>query len=233
MVKLKKTAKSYNENENELLSNYLFTGNLKDDEIDEFINSILSEKKNYYFSDNDNSDYNMLKRQCYIYRQLKKSSVGETDYEMLLHYMYEEMKQQYIRKSQIESRAGFLMALWGILFSIVCGMKRDVIQNLYVNYTVMFVLLVASGIISIVLLALCIWSGKVIFYKFSSRKNNLITALEHPEIWRTRLMEGSSNSYISNENKLTTKGNLFNAAIVCLGAFILMIGMCYFWGMIL
>lgn len=229
MGKGKKISKQYNDTEKELLSNYLFTGKLEDDEIDAFLNTILSGNKKYDFSDNDNTYYNMLKRQCYIYRQLKGKSIENTDYEMLLHYMYEDMKQQYTRKSQIETRAGFLMALWGILFSIVCDMKKDFIQNLFLKSSIKIVLLIAAGAISILFLALCIWSGKVHFYTFESRKNNLITALEHPEIWKTRLMEGSSNSYISNERVLKRKGWFFNVAVVSLGVFMLMIGF-VIWG---
>lgn len=217
--------KYLNKEEKDNLKEFLFEGTLTKDEENKIIREIPLFLGDIPFYDEDISSRNAFRRQLYTYLQLKNKGVNETEYNLLLDGLKKEIDNQYIRKSHIETRAGFLMAMWGILFGLIWQQweKPVVVQygSLFSISNLFLVLSILAGTLSFILLCICVWSQKFMMFRYSSIKINTITAMKYPNIFRVRLLEGYGRALEDNEEILEKKGKMLNIAIIMLGIFVL------------
>lgn len=217
--------KYLNKEEKNNLKEFLFEGTLTKEEENKIIREIPLFLGDIPFYDEDISSRNAFRRQLYTYLQLKNKGVDDTEYDLLLDGLKKEIDNQYIRKSHIETRAGFLMAMWGILFGLIWQQWE---QPVIVQYSSLFtisnlflVLSILFGTLSFLSLCICVWSQKFMMFRYSSIKINTITAMKYPNIFRVRLLEGYGKAFEDNEEILKKKGKMLNIAIIMLGIFVL------------
>lgn len=195
-----------------LFKKYAFTGNLNDDSINEvlhlpyiYFNQSQDEiKEDPKTSEKEKED---LKLQLSLFQKLSdekkedKSQIIER-IKFLIELTSNEIAAQRERKAQMEEKSGFLIATWGIVFSLTA----DKIEK------TPFILTVA--IVSLVFCALSIYVMKFDHYKFESRINNFISTYESEEMFYIRILIGITNSWEYNNTKMDDKSKLYTAALV-------------------
>lgn len=206
---------------------YACYGSLSPKEVEESIRRIRSDDLKDKLGNNRNEDENMLARQYYIFKQIKDNQVNTSELERLLEYMRDEMDHQYLRKSHIETRIGFLMALWGLVFTALIQLfindsLNGWFKSINIHSITVFIAIILGGI-SLLLLCLCIWGKNIHFFDFEDIEENLVVSIEFPELMQVKFIEGYSNSYLSNEKLINKKAKIFNHAVIALALFVVFV----------
>lgn len=196
----------------ENFTKYAFWGDLNKEYVNLLTKSFEDESKENLL-DNEDTDESMVKRQYYIYKNICDNKRKQSNLLLLLEKLEVEIEHQYERKSQIEARAGFVIALWGILQVASYDTIRTALVNGGIIYYVFVFLLSILGFALLGMLCNCIWSEYIYAFEFNDWNSNLITAFECPEIMLVRFLEGYKNVYKNNNRVITKKGNKLNLAI--------------------
>lgn len=173
--------------------------------------------------DNEETDESMVKRQYYVYKSICNDEIKQSNLRFLLDKLSGEIQHQYKRKAQIETRFGFVMALWGVLQVVSYEVFKGTLANDGLINIIFFLFSSVLSISLIVLLCFGMWSKCIYAFEFSDWNSNLITAIGCPEIMLARFLEGYKNAYICNDRAIVQKGKILNFAIAIIGLYIVIL----------
>lgn len=151
-----------------------------------------------------------VNRQKYVYSILNSKGIEDTAVEQLLDLTISDINHQYTMKSAMESKAGFLVALWGVLLGIVLNNKLYVtLINEILNNSSALVwrginLLVLLGLIvtafgALIQIAQTLIAGKYFRYKFDDKEINFKCAVDDKNMMFTKLLDANTNVWKRNE----------------------------------
>lgn len=176
-------------------------------------------------------------RQKYLYKKLKEKGLKNTAIEKFLDLTVAEIDVQYKRKEHLESRGGFLLALYGILVGIFaqsntfCTMKEILIESVTPNLkiiilTFLTIAVFALGIFVIKHLQQVFNIDKYKRPEFEEREYNFKQTVDDKEITYVVLLELYTNIWEANEKIMQKKENCFKHALVFMVFFTLAVILC-------
>lgn len=176
------------------------------------LNIIFDKYANKYNIDKEpvNSKQADIDRQKYIYLQIHKKGLSNTNIEKLLNLVIEDIQHQYSLKQDMENKVGFITALCGIL--IVTIMQQEVLNKLILNIldnkltsslrilnSVIIVCLAFSGMFSLLLIAKALLVGEYSKYLFDDKELNFKCAVDDKYMSLVRLLDSNTTVWIKNE----------------------------------
>lgn len=195
-----------------LFKKYAFTGNLNSDSINKVLNYssiVFDQPQDKIIEDPKTRDTDIrdLKLQLSLYRKLldenkedKRQIIERIKF--LIELTSNEIAAQRERKAQMEEKSGFLLATWGIIFSLTAD---KIGKNIFI---------LTLAIVSLILCGFSIYVMKFNHYKFESRINNFLSTCESEEMFYIRILDGITNSWEFNNDKINDKSKLYTAALV-------------------
>ena len=202
---------------------YAFCGDLDEVTATKIVQELGKDDNSIELDDDrEDTDGNALKRQYYTFVRLQQNPEAAEGTKFLLSKLESEIKTQYDRKSQIETRAGFLMALWGIILTASYDTLKDLSGNI-IAFGIVFALITAICALSLGNLCACMWSSFVFSYDFADWNSNIVTALDYQEVMLARMLEGYKGAYDSNEKSIKNKSKRLNLAVVFVVVYVLVI----------
>lgn len=192
-----------NKRSQKLFSKYAFTGKYAEQQTRDLI-----KKSQIYEELLSDADSRSIGRQYYIYSKLKEQSVySNTELELYLELLVREIDRQFIRKSQMETRAGLLLALWGVM-TIAFVENYTAAEVTCDSPLKMLVLgiLAVLGFMIIIYLMTIMRTKSMKVYDFNGDWYDLHAAMEHKEFTIIRFIEGYRNSFVYNEQLLKKVG---------------------------
>ena len=221
-------------NEDQIMEQYLWTYDLKSEDIKDVINNWkdIIEREDGICKHGKRKDCNKeahkkaFARQINLYKKIKKDEGSIETVKELIQLTSDEIETQYTRQGLIENRVGFLLALWGVAAVIVSENITE-INNLQLGLAS-----IVLGLISLILICLVIKGNKTSMYKFGSINNNFSSAVDDKAAFYVRLLEGITNAQIENNKIITKKYRCALWAVIFTAAYIIvLITMVCFWGM--
>ena len=196
------------EHDIDIFAKYAFTG--KYDEAQ--TKNILNKKFELYSDVASDDDVRAIERQYYLYSKCKENHSVAEAIEKYLKYLINEIEHQYTRKYQMETRAGLLLALWGVMTIPLIESGIEFGNDLCSKFMVST--LIISCLVSIISLMFIVLSKQMIFYNFKSEWFDLHAIVEDNYMQTIRFMEGYRNSFKSNELVLSKIGKTLNLAVI-------------------
>ncbi len=184
--------------------------------------------KKYAFTyEDDYAKQKNVKDQKYVYRVLKNKSINETAIKSLLEMIQKDIDMQYQMKSHIENKAGFLMALWGILLGVILNielpmklyMENSNIQFIVLNY-IMIVVMVCAGMLSLYFITQTITSKQYARYTFEERNINYRCAVDDKELFLVMMLEAYTNCWEKNESTNQKKAWYLSKSMIFIAVYI-------------
>lgn len=209
--------------EKRIFAKYAFTGSY---DVESTISLLAAEQEIVVDSAYTNLDDTVYRigRQYYLYSQLLEEP-SRAKRESLLIYLENlksELIQQYTRKTQMESKAGFVLAAWGV-FTVFVLDKLILSGRLVTKLNVLSITSMAVGIFALLGLLFVVLSKQVSIYNFNNKWNDYYVAMEHPQMVLVRFAEGYRNAYQDNEKRLKLNGNILNLAIVLMLIYVILV----------
>lgn len=208
-------------------------------------NSVYLSKQEEYFFEKYANKYNIdkgstkertdsIQRERYLYYMLNRIGVENTGVEQLLNLTIEDIQHQYSIKNAIESKAGFVIALWGVLVGIVLQKELYValilrVMDLNLNFLyrifnlLIFVGLLTSGAVTLFLIAQTLIKGEYSRYNFDNKELNFKCAVEDKNMLLTKLLDSNTTVWIKNEATNQKKYVKLKLSIICTAVFIIFI----------
>lgn len=149
-------------------------------------------------------------RQRYVYSALNSKGIDNTAVERLLDLTISDINHQYTMKNAMESKTGFLVALWGVLLGIVLNNKLHItlISEISSDSSTLawsglnvFVLLglIVTALGALVQIAQTLLAGKYFYYKFDNKEVNFKCAVDDKNMMFTKLLDANTNAWKKNE----------------------------------
>lgn len=174
------------------------------------------------------SDEEKVERQKYLYKTLKNKRLADTAIEDLIRMTETEINLQYVRKEHFENRAGFLLALWGILLGVITantkllGVFQAVARqqnDVKSHYLVIMPLIIITGAISLYFICRSIAARKYKHFDFDDRENNFKCAVEDKKLFKVVQLEALTNAWKENDISIKDKARNFRYALVSLAGY--------------
>lgn len=162
-------------------------------------------------------------RQKFIYLSLKKESSVADRIQVLINLTKDEIDKQFERKSNIENRCGFILALWGIIIGILLNTDYGTILNeiqdagntLWASYLKWMLRIIATiMILAIIAIIRTLWSDKLSRFRVEDVNENYITAVRDGNLMYTVMLEYYTKVWTDNEKIINKKGKSQNAALI-------------------
>ena len=153
-----------------------------------------------------------IQRDLYVQLLEKKKNTNNTEIPSsckdLIELTQFEIESQQERKSQFEQRSGFILATWGIIFSL-----SD--SSLYIKnkWTLLF------AICSLFFSIASLWPMKFGHYLIESKRNNYLSTVCCEELFYIRILTGLTNVWLYNEKRLSRKSALFKGSLLSIMAY--------------
>lgn len=166
-----------------------------------------------------------IDRQRYVYATLNSKGIENTAVERLLDLTISDINHQYTVKNAIESKAGFLIALWGVLLGIVLNNKLYVtlIDEISNNSSALvwrgFNLLVLLGLAvtvfgALIQIAQILISGVYSRYIFDNKEINFKCAVDDKNMMFTKLLDANTNAWKKNEQTNDNKFKHLRSSVI-------------------
>lgn len=184
--------------------------------------------KKYAFTyEGDYAKQKNVNDQKYVYRVLKNKSMDNTAIKSLLEMIQKDIDMQYQMKGHIENKAGFLMALWGILLGVILNIKLPMelytensnLLFIVLNY-IMIVVLVCTGVLSLYFTIQTITSKQYARYTFEERNINYRCAVDDKELFSVMMLEAYTNCWEKNENTNQKKAWYLSKSMIFIAVYI-------------
>lgn len=150
-----------------------------------------------------------INRERYVYSGLNSKGIENTAVEQLLNFTISDINHQYSMKSAMESKAGFLAALWGVLIGIVMSKELYItLINGILNapstigkalYLLVFLGLIGTALVALIEIAFTLIAGEYSRYQFDDKENNFKCAVDDKNMMLTKLLDSNSNVWKKNE----------------------------------
>lgn len=151
-----------------------------------------------------------IDRQRYVFSALNAKGIENTAVERLLDLTISDINHQYTMKNAIESKTGYLIALWGVLLGIVLNNKLHVtliseIGNesatlVWRDINILVLLgLIVTAIGALVQIAKTLLADKYACYKFDDKEVNFKCAVDDKNMMFTKLLDINTNVWKNNE----------------------------------
>lgn len=176
-------------------------------------------------------------REKYVYLNLCEKGLENTGIEKLLDMTLADIQQQYSIKQDMEYKAGFMTALWGVLIAAVLQGKIYIkpIDNLFhtsLNWGIkgfgimVFSGLLVSGVTSMFFISKTLLEGNYRRYVFDEKDINFRCAVDDKNMLLTRLLDSNTTIWIKNEDANQKKYRNLRLLIIWIGMFIIFIIIC-------
>lgn len=151
-----------------------------------------------------------IDRQRYVFSALNAKGIENTAVERLLDLTISDINHQYTVKNAMESKTGFLVALWGVLLGIVLNNKLHVtliskIGNesatlVWRGFNTLILLgLMVTALGTLAQIAQTLLAGKYSYYKFDIKEVNFKCAVDDKNMMFTKLLDANTNVWKNNE----------------------------------
>lgn len=152
--------------------------------------------------------------QCEINIDVLKDLIQLTD---------NEINRQLIRKEQIETRSGFLVALWGITLGVTIDLFTGCEGCSYNENLIFIIFLGITCIFSLISLMWCIKGTTIYRYKFRDMRNYIICNGEYKtyEEYLLDKYEQLTDAWDKNELVVSRKYKSLTWGIILLSVYIL------------
>lgn len=174
----------------------------------------------------------------YVYLQLHKKGLENTNIERLLDITIAESKTQYEIKQSIETRVGLLLALWGVLISAL--MQLDIpVRNIHIMTDPMVHMaykviagIILAGQVLFGLLSMAFTYKTLKLYGYSTislrdKEQNFKGAVDDKYISLVQLLDSYTNRWIKNSGALAKKSKHYKKLIVSISLFTLFVVLGY------
>ena len=165
-----------------------------------------------------------VNREKYIYSGLISKGIENTAVEQLLNLTISDINHQYLMKSAMESKAGFLAALWGVLVGIVMS------KELYITlingisnapsiigsglYLLVFLGLIGTALVALIEIAFTLIAGEYSRYQFDDKENNFKCAVDDKNMMFTKLLDSNTNVWKKNEETNEKKYKYLRKSVI-------------------
>lgn len=201
--------------------------------------TVFEKYANKYNVDTDSTKEKLdnVEREKYVYQMLSQKGLENTGVEKLLDLTIEDIQHQYSMKQDMEYKAGFMTALWGVLIAIVIQEKYYMTLISYITNDTMHYLikvssllilvgLVLSGIETLYYIAKTMVISKYSRYLFNNKELNFRCAVEDKNMLLTKLLDSNTSVWIKNEEANKKKYKCLKLLVIWIVVFILFIVIC-------
>lgn len=182
-----------------------------------------------------------VEHQKYVYNRLHEKDLENTNIERLLEITMEDVKEQSNVKQSIENRAGLLMALWGVLFTILLEEDKKVIKVLTDNISyigkepvilnsvwgvvsiIVIIGLIIFGVLSLAFLYRSINTKIYMNFNFEDKERNYKTAVDDKYLSIVSMLDEYTNVWRFNDYILTQKSKTFKNSVIFIAIFTIFI----------
>lgn len=198
--------------------------------------------KKYYVNYNNEENQFIRKaqidRQRYLYEQLNKKGLENTNVEKLLDQLTEDIQHQYAIKQDTESKLGYLIALWGLLVAAILQ-NNMLIKNLnnilspelefgyQVANGIAFSGIVITGLLSLILINIALITGSYCKFRFDDKEDHFKCAVDSKNMSMVLLLDINTNVWEVNELANEKKHLIKNILVVTISIFALFIAFSY------
>lgn len=151
-----------------------------------------------------------VKREKYVYELLSEKGTDDTAIEKLLDLTIKDIELQYSMKQAIENKAGFMIALWGVL--VASMIQTDMLLTLFKNImdtslslsirignSIILGGLTISGIVSLMHIILVLLYNPYSKFLFGRRDENFRCAVEDKNMLLVKLLDSNTTVWEKNE----------------------------------
>lgn len=168
-----------------------------------------------------------ISRQRFVYDKLCEKGLDNTAIDKLLDMTLEDIERLYTMKSGIENKAGFILALWGILIATLFDSNYQLLQTiketiLALKYATMNFWI--TGICTIVIMVAGIMSLKYIYqtlkprlytkYVFEQKDTNFRGAATDKNATYVAFLDNVTNSWRENRESINNMANNYHQALI-------------------
>lgn len=177
-----------------------------------------------------------IKRERYVYDKLNEKQLESTAIEKLLDMTLEDMECQYAIKAGIENKAVCILALWGILFTVLINndglVLSSIIKKFYYEFAlvievIVVLLLALTGSVALFYICRSIKPHEYKKFMFDEKEYNFSGAVDDKNMTYTVLLDVVTNSWIENRKVINSISENFHKAIGWVIAFAIMLIVCY------
>lgn len=165
-----------------------------------------------------------IDRQKYVYSALNTKSIDDTAVEKLLDLTISDINHQYTVKNAIEGKAGFLIALWGVLLGILLNNKLyvtlidEILNTASSSVWRVFNLLILLGLLisafgALFQIAKILISGVFHRFRFDEKEINFKCAVDDKNMMLTKLLDANTNAWTKNEQTNDNKFKHLNNSV--------------------
>lgn len=171
-------------------------------------------------------------RQKFVFDKLNEKGLDNTAIEKLLDMTIEDIECQHTVKSGIENKAGFILALWGILVATLFDSDNDLLNTIkdtildfrYASFSFwitcsLAVAIVITGIKSLIFIYKTIKPHTYTKFMFEEKEENFKGAAINKNITYIALLDNVTNSWIQNRTVINNMADDYHSAIKWILAF--------------
>lgn len=180
-----------------------------------------------------------IEREKYVYKLLSMKGTDDTAIEKLLDLTIKDIELQYSMKQAIENKAGFMIALWGVL--VASMIQNDILLLLFkniVNTSLSIAIRVGNGIIlggltifgivSLVYIILVLLYNPYSKFLFDRRDENFRCAVEDKNMLLVKLLDSNTTVWEKNEVANEKKYSCLMKHVIWMSLFVafIILGFC-------
>lgn len=196
-------------------------------ELEDIFNTYANDYDTGY--DKDKAQKN-IEIEKYVYYGLHDKGLDNTNIERLLDITISESKTQYEIKQSIETRAGLLLALWGVMISTLMQLNipmnnihimSDLMIHL-VNRIIAGIILAGQalfGLLTLVFICSTLKSHKYSTMSLQDKELNFKGAVDDKYISMVQLLDTYTNCWINNSDAIDMKSKYYSRLLVSISLF--------------
>ena len=207
-----------------------------DDEIKKMANKYLND---YNISNEPiNKKTRQIDTQKYMYQQMKKKGIENTDVERLLEFVIEDCQKQYILKTGIETKTGFIVALWSAICIFI--MDKNIIAELWKFISADNIGIEIGAVFLIGMLVISLFGSLYLMFKILSKRKYyrlrfedkdylMRKAVDDKEISISQEVDAYLNLWKKNDSVITDMSNQLDILLYFMFAYISISFISYFF----
>lgn len=206
-----------------------------DDEIKKMANKYLND---YNIANEPiNKKTRQIDTQKYMYQQMKEKGIENTDVERLLEFVIEDCQKQYILKTGIETKTGFIVALWSAICIFI--MDKNIIAELWKFISADNIGMELGAVFLIGMLVISLFGSLFLMFKILSKRKYyrlrfedkdylMRKAVDDKEISISQEVDAYLNLWKKNDSVITDMSNQLDILLYFMFAFISISFISYF-----
>ncbi len=196
-------------------------------ELEDIFNTYANDYDTGY--DKDKAQKN-IEIEKYVYYGLHDKGLDNTNIERLLDITISESKTQYEIKQSIETRAGLLLALWGVMISTLMQLNIPM-NNIHImsdlmihlgNRIIAGIILAGQalfGLLTLVFICSTLKSHKYSTMSLQDKELNFKGAVDDKYISMVQLLDTYTNCWINNSDAIDMKSKYYSRLLVSISLF--------------